>query len=342
MPIDPAFFRDHSALYKKVGDSNELIKAEGVTAEDLLANSSAEHFLDRGAVDIQHGSMFPNEATAMHTANRTDAANFVFLQYWFFYDASKGPSSLAADPYHEGDVEFAQAAIQLTAPVWKVGQAYKQHAAVLYGDNAYVALSDHTSTSGNAPGTDATWQKTAAKSCWFLPFAAHTGQHYYGQTVEWRLNDGSAAASPQTQTWVQHDNVNERFKVFIAAGTHATYFAAGTYVVGITEANTRLGSQIQYRTPTVADALTETAGATEQMIGVWKYPDLDFETWTGHWGYKNTAQGAAFSATDRDGPQGPAIRFSLDADGNKVTVRTSPKRLHNAALRPVDTHLIID
>jgi hypothetical protein len=233
----------------------------------------------------------------MHTTdNRQDDANFIFLQYWLFYDASMSAvGAIAGDPYHEGDVEFVQAAIMLDVPAWSAGTQYPVGRIVRYQDasgvNYYTAMQAHTATSENAPPNTAFWQKpnwqkpNEYKIGWFLPFSATAAQHYYGQTVRWNLTNGAAAASPQQQTWVQHEK-NGRFRIFVAEGTHATYFAAGDFDVSSNTADQRLGTEIQYQPVGVADFIYETAGDTQVEVDVWQYPASDFEQWLGRWGYK--------------------------------------------------------
>jgi hypothetical protein len=130
--------------------------------------------------------------------------------------------------------------------------------------------------------------------------------------------------------------------VYVADGTHATYFAPGLADVSDTPwdgADKRLGTLIQYDLP--SDVI-ETAGTTLLAINVWKYPDPDIETRAGRWGFKGTAVGAPHDFKDRNGPPSINFRFSTNASGKPVWVRSQPKVLFNAALRAEDGDLRIE
>lgn len=353
-PMDPAVFRNGSGLFVKNGGADVAVNVPppAVTPDNLLNNDTVEHFLDRnnyGVIDHglpaeqDQGDDDEVETTLMHTVNREDHPNFAFLQYWLFFDASMSAIS-GADPYHEGDVEFVQAAIRLNLNTWMAGSEYtaNEHIRVTEGDSTkyYRAEQDHTADANNQPPNQQYWSPaTHYKAWWFRPFSATAAQHYYGQTVRWNVTNGAAAAGPQQQTWVQHVN-NERFRIFVAEGTHATYFAAGQYAMGVTTANTTLGSQMQYANPAFV-VFTETAGNTLIPIDIWQYPAKDFENWNGLWGYKNTDQGAIFRMTDQNGPHGPVRRFQVRPDGTHMQIRNNPVEFNNRCRRPADGFLEI-
>ena len=245
----------------------------------------------------------------------------------------------------KGDVDFVQLAIQEQSPPWKSGHDYA------VGDicressapdaSSYKCNQAHTSAAGNKPPNETYWTRFYNhKARWLRPFSGTASQHYYGQTLPWRMTSGAdgPADSPQTQFWVQHDANNERPSVFVAEGTHATYFRHGIFNVERSpDALRTMGTQIQYTTVGGMDVSYEEAEATALTIHTWTLPDNDFENWMGLWGFKDTEAGAPFDIEDRNGPPGVNRRFAVGQPPGltQLVLRPNPRQFNNNCRREV-------
>ena len=346
-PTLPANFRNLSGLYLRgTGNTRTRIAGPPVTAAQLMLNNTVEHYLDRDNNDaINHGNPpLPDVTAVIHTANLQDAANHVFVQFWLFYDFSEVATNwagrqVAGSPYHEGDVEFAQLAVRKQSVPWQSGVPYAVGDVCRASTSlAYRCKQTHTSAPGNAPPNDTYWVRYYNhKALWFQPFSATASQHYYGQTLPWLMHDGSEAALPQTQIHVQHDDENEHFSIFVAEGTHATYFRRGRFNVERADTLRTMGTQVQYTTVGGTDFSYEDAQDSALAIASWIRPDNDIETWMGLWGFKSTVAGAPFGMEDRDGPPGINRRFAVGPPPGlaRLLLRPEPRQFNNACRREV-------
>jgi hypothetical protein len=230
------------------------------SALNTTATNSANHFYDLfrdGQATVGDWSDFTpaqqailtsdaNDRTLYHSSNRTDAPNFVFLQYWMFENFSQRPYGvpLDIDPpniQHEGDVEHCHITIKLKE--------------------------------ADAP---------AIKSKWLSPFAATASQHYYAQTLKWDLINGGAAANAHSQEHVQH--ANNRLFIYIAHGAHATYFVSDPDIE-VPDFNGYLGTQGQY-SPSPRGAYDKTSPSFLLPSYQLKHVDTtQIGSFLGHWGY---------------------------------------------------------
>ena len=184
------------------------------------------------------------------------------------------------------------------------------------------------------------------KAGWLTPFAATASQHYYGQTLRWLAEDGSPADQAHLQTHVEHTS-NERPKIFIAQGSHATFFSEDPEICipCFFLPSPRLGNTKVYDADCTCvgySAFDNTApasldGISFQLIG------LSEEVWL-------TEFGGRFGYLEYDdpegtgnGPPGPLHRSAHAPDGSPVSLLNEPCRLHNLAiLRTVDQEVLID
>lgn len=185
------------------------------------------------------------EETLYHSANTTNATDFVFLQFWMFENFSRRPFGilgLPANPnvQHEGDMEHCQIAIR---------------------------LADQADSSN--------------KARWIEPFGATVSQHYYAQTLKWDLNDGSAAANAHSQERVEH--TGGRLAIYVSLGAHATYFAEDQDIE-VPDINAHLGTQQQYDgNPEGAYDITGPAVETDYELA--HIDDVLLGSFEGRWGY---------------------------------------------------------
>jgi hypothetical protein len=82
------------------------------------------------------------------------------------------------------------------------------------------------------------------KSDWFRPHAATASQHYYGQTLAWRINQ--SGPETQTQEYVGTEDNGNRVKIYIAENSHATYFRKGEINAAIYGNKSKCETQVQY------------------------------------------------------------------------------------------------
>jgi len=133
-PIDPAVFVANAKLYQKL-DNLQVLTLEHPTIADLSNYNTVNYFLEMGTVGVASRSgITSSEASPyiMHTANDHQFTNgaagsgerrnhvnkeFLFAQYWLFYDFSNSAVDLLFTPYHEGDLEYVQIAIKKFNPV---------------------------------------------------------------------------------------------------------------------------------------------------------------------------------------------------------------------------------
>jgi len=241
------------------------------------------------------------EPTIYHSANKENAANFVFLQYWMFemFSTTSIVFGIEPDVFHEGDLEYVQIAVQLS-------------------DDA----------------------RPSEKKAWLKPFGATASQHFYAQTLKWDINDGSGSPfDAHNQEHVEHRD--ERLVIYVALGSHATYFAAD-YDIDVAEIGLNvgafLGTQVQYNS--IGVGLVDVT-YPDKVIGPYQLVPLngsELDTFFGRWGYSGLS---CEKITDKCGPNGPALRAAklphlsggvlLDDVGLPVNLRFFPKVLHNAA-----------
>lgn len=227
------------------------------------------------------------EETVYHSADTEDANNFVFLQFWMFENFSRRPFGILGMPFNPN----------------------VQHEGDMEHCQIAVRLSDPADSD--------------LKARWVSPFGATASQHYYAQTLQWDINDGSAPANAHSQERVEH--INNRLAVYVALGAHATYLAEDADIE-VPDINAHLGTQQQYDgNPEGAYDVSGPADEIEyELLHVDDVLLGDFE---GRWGYLLNGNPDSFS----NGPPGPPTRAAQDSSGGAVNLRTQPRTIHNAA-----------
>ena len=197
------------------------------------------------------------------------------------------------------------------------------------------------------------------KRFWLNPFSATASQHYYGQTLEWDIDNGSCPEDPHEQRRIEHQH--GRPCIYIAIGTHAMYFAHGEFlttdkkfpnlfpisplfaIIGTVAEPPYLGTQIQYKHPIVGFISENTGNILRENIKLVEMPDV-FRNWSGSWGYRDrdpVDDRGEFDPLVQTGPPGPINRSAREKNGTKVNLLRDPKEFHNRSIRTVDTHLKI-
>jgi len=220
----------------------DLFCDDVATVGDLtdLTNEISVYETDAGTENIFYSSVTNGSVGG--------STNYVFLQYWMFYNFSQRPHGVLGDigapnVQHEGDLEHCQIAIRLLDV-----------------------------------------EAVSNKANWFMPFGATASQHYYGQTLPWNHYNGVASPNAHSQTNVEH--FNNRLVIYIALGAHATYFVADPDI-DVPDTDAYLGTQEQYdSSPNLAyDAtyedvalsytLSHIDGWLDIYEGYWGYYDPD-------------------------------------------------------------------
>ncbi len=169
------------------------------------------------------------------------------------------------------------------------------------------------------------------KTDWFLPFAVTGSQHYYGQTLGWKLGV-SSSKSAKKQRFVTTQDDGNRPEIFVAENTHATYFRNGkidSYVFG------KLGTQVQYdNSPNagydeVSTSLTEVAKFDLYPL----YTNSFLCNWEGFWGGFHRQ----FKGADRlYPPRGPKFRTANALNNVLLNMFDNPRGFLHRCRKIVD------
>jgi hypothetical protein len=161
------------------------------------------------------------------------------------------------------------------------------------------------------------------KSEWFLPHAATASQHYYGQTLAWRIDNNGPEIIPQKYVST-YDNGN-RVLAYIAINGHATYFRMGEFDAAVTNNDSCCGTQIQYD-PVYAyfDKFNATLNKITEpaLIPLNKQSERDIADWPGYWGQSGWEPGT-------QGPNGPFKRAAKAKGGGYLNLNSEPMRFHD-------------
>jgi hypothetical protein len=195
------------------------------------------------------------------------------------------------------------------------------------------------------------------KSWWLGPMAATASQHLWAQTLLWSRYDGSPCSEAHMQTHVEHE-MNGRFGVYVALGSHATFFASDPKVCtanvfdavggGIYLGNSRVLQADCNLVPAGPFPTGEYYDSTSPLRdGEVEYllKPLEQEQWLdefgGRWGFFEIDDPWALT----NGPAGPPTRAALREaeDPDPVVLLEQPCRLHNLGiLRSLEEGVRID
>jgi hypothetical protein len=162
------------------------------------------------------------------------------------------------------------------------------------------------------------------KSNWFLPHAATASQHYYGQTLAWRIDQSGTGFS---QSFVDTDDNGNRVNIYIAENSHATYFRPGE----IKTDQEKCGTQIQYTLPLngffvddYVDKITSVSRTVDfQLVPLNHKTKRGIGDWPGFWG-----QGARV-LPGSGAPNGPFLRTAEITTGY-LNLNSKPVDFHNS------------
>ncbi len=173
------------------------------------------------------------------------------------------------------------------------------------------------------------------KTRWLLPWAATASQHYYGQTLAWRLDKQGgptgtlAGLTKENQRYVLHSTATpERIKLYISENAHATYFQPGSINCNIFA---KCGTSVQYDDPDFWDGAYDRCTPLTDDIDIKLFPlFLDggkgIWDWAGKWGTKSGAGPAVPS---------PVFRHVDLADGAPLIISGNEKDFSNACRKTV-------
>ncbi len=300
-PIDPLAFLDVTELWVKSGEEDILV-TEDPSVDDLWNHNTKEHFLNipdglrigqNWKIDI--GIIEDAQPAIMYTTSNHQGANnnFLFLQYWMFYEFSNSAFDAAADPHHEGDVEYVQMAIRLSAP------ALPEYKALWMSPYAVTAS-----------------QHYYAQTIAWIPESGPPGNPRILNRVE-HVDNGRFAIFVAEGTHA----------TYLAAGT---YPASRDLLYPGCDGVPFLGSGLPWNDP--FGHYQESAQRGEHAYSLIPMPNI-FRNWKGRWGYKETEEGGGFCATDRNGPPGPFSRAAYRSPDDPVYLLSNPVELHNGGLR---------
>ena len=292
-PIDPLVFLDESELWNQDSENGKRLVIENPTIADLANYNADSYFLNVPGEGVTaapnySGRLVPT--TVMFSVNDHDSRGnvnneeYLFLQYWMFYDFSNSFLDFLLTPFHEGDVEYVQVAVKLFGRDWPLLKDY-----------------------------------------WMRPFGATASQHYYGQTLGWDRLDGSAKDRATIRT-VEH--TNGRPHVYVAQGTHATYFAEATFKTDLLRQHLDTALPIQWENFPIGAGAYETTVRGARSYTLIRCPEI-FLSWRGRWGWVGSVDGTDW----QDGPPGTALRSANYKTGDFSVNLRFPVEFHNACIR---------
>jgi hypothetical protein len=164
------------------------------------------------------------------------------------------------------------------------------------------------------------------KSDWFRPHAATASQHYYGQTLAWRIDKNGPEGLAQEYVGTE-DNGN-RVKIYIAENSHATYFREGNLKTD----SEKCGTQIQYEAA-IGSSYQDKISKTLNEVKEYDLIPLNYQEkrgigdWPGKWGKDGWT---SYSIA----PAGPFLRqadipATSTSPSGKLTLQSDPKTFHN-------------
>jgi len=239
-----------------------------------------DHYID---VDDDNRTCENGKSYLLHRSHPESNTNYVFMHYWMY-------STSSHSPYHTlliNNNSFTHEGD------WEMIQLTVQH------------------KNNEIP---------SKKSEWILPFAATASQHFYGQTLAWRL-DNNRDSTVSGQRYVNTSGIGNRVKIYIAENAHATYFRDEDIDADI---NAGAGTQIQYD-PDLDNFYDKISGTKPiedyGLLLLNDYGDNDgIYDWEGRWGEKELLIPVL---------RGPSNRTVDDDNETSFIIGSDPVRFHN-------------
>ncbi|MFW6114585.1 MAG: hypothetical protein ACOC7K_02495, partial [bacterium] len=182
-----------------------------------------------------------------------------------------------------------------------------------------------------------------------VPVGCTASQHYYAQTLRWDQKGNGPAHQNQDHVERQGDQP----VVYVAKGSHATYFRAGCFNTTTSPSGRDpKGNFVQYTEPAaspwgmvdVTGKQIELAVKTKHLEHVNEYSMAKchsgiVNTWQGYWGWKNhpgiiVLGGALPLSGTGDGSVSPRWRGPGQMKGSDIIIQENPKRFHNDYVKP--------
>jgi hypothetical protein len=165
------------------------------------------------------------------------------------------------------------------------------------------------------------------KSRWIMPYAATASQHYYGQTLAWRLDNSEETddVTAAEQRYVATTEDGNRIKIYIAENSHAIYFRSGR--ISTPESEKGVGIQDQYDMESYAyDMISNPLprGDYFKLLTLEDYTEnMGVYDWEGKWGEQRL--------------EGPMYRQAKDESGSPFRLDANPVYFHQRCCKLVDS-----
>lgn len=231
------------------------------------------------------------------------SGNHVFVQYWFFYPTSFLPFGPMVGSlfWHEGDWEMFQFTVRLR--------------------------------DADDPTTEDVDEST--KPYWMAPFAVTASQHFYGQTLKWKQEDGDNPPASPNQDYIEKSGAFQP-KVYVAAKSHATYLRAGEFETPISTDTSNAGWAYMFPPGYPTDRARgggSTFVPTSAQLSTLHPPILN--NWLGLWG-----RIPGILDQGGNGPPSPSLRGPAEA-GGVILIQSDPTGFHNSYLKSTQQHIAI-
>jgi hypothetical protein len=251
--------------------------------------NAASHYIDMASQLTTVG-----DPTLFHRGHIL--GNYCFIQYWMFETQSYSfarrgiMNNWDTEFWHDGDWEMIQICIKLNHII---------------------------------PNT------SLKKRSWCFPYAATASQHYYGQTLAWRIYKNG----PQNvdQQYVSTADNGNRINIYIAEGSHAAYFRSGEINGILTGIGSCCGTQVQYDTTISGyyDRILSYGTSIEaDIVPLNSKSDRGIGDWPGKWGASGYMPGT-------NGPASPFYRTAKGKTQAEFYLDGDPVRLHNECRKEI-------
>lgn len=180
------------------------------------------------------------------------------------------------------------------------------------------------------------------KGQWLLPFAATASQHYYGQTLAWRIDKQDLGSDNENQRYVETTENGKRINVYVAENSHACYFRKGIIKVP-PSIDAGCGIQVQYENFAVyKDIISSPLNKVEYKLQALEERDgKGIYDWPGMWGEYETKNDFFGLNLNLDiltahSPKSPRFRETKINLGGTFHIDALPIYFHSLCQKKVD------
>ena len=201
-----------------------------------------------------------------------------------------------------------------------------------------VQLGGSLCDSGN-PSTDDVDEST--KPYWIAPFAVTASQHFYGQTLKWKEEDGDNSPAFPNQDYVEKSGAF-RPVVYVAARSHATYLRAGEFETPVATDTSNAGWAYMFPPNHPMDrargngSIFNPDSAELSLLS----PAI-FNFWSGYWGESPNPLQPLVQLTFGPGPPSAAFRGPGEQSSSTIIIQSNPKEFHNAYIKSSQSSISI-